>query len=90
MKQIFTNKKKKKHLMKKSTFQQYFHCFVVGMLVPYAFWFSYQQNIVTILITAAFRCAALIRGEAKGGYPKVQRLFEALRLLEEIRYQTTT
>ena len=50
--------------MKKSTFQQYFLCFVVGMLVPYAFWFSYQQNIVTILIAATFRCAALTRGEA--------------------------
>ena len=41
MKQIFTTKKKKKHLMKKSTFQQYFHCFVVGMLVPYFIYFIY-------------------------------------------------
>ena len=61
--------------MKKSTYQQYFHCFIVCILV-------------TFLIRAAFRGAALIRGEAliKGrrlfqcGYLKVRRL------LEEIRY----
>ena len=42
--------------MRKSEFQQYFHCFIVcilfpyGILVPCAFWFSYQQNIVIIPI----------------------------------------
>ena len=49
--------------------------------------------MVTILISAAFRGAALIRGEAlirarrlvQCGYPKVRRLFEARRLLEEMR-----
>ena len=29
-----------------------------------AFWFSFQQNIVTILINTIFRSATLIRGEA--------------------------
>ena len=62
MKQIFTIKKKK-HLMKKYKFKQYFRCFVVGILVPYAFWFSYQQNIVTIPISTPFRGGVLIRGE---------------------------
>ena len=48
--------------MKKSKYQQYFHCFIVCIQGPYIFWFSFQQNIVTILISAIF--AALIRGEA--------------------------
>ena len=50
--------------MKKSKYQQYFRCFSVCILVPYAFCFSFQQNIVTILISTVFRGAALIRGEA--------------------------
>ena len=58
--------------MKKSKHQQYFHCFIVCVLVPYAFWFSYQQNTVTILISPAFRNVALIRG---------RRLFEASALI---------
>ena len=43
---------------------------------------------MTILISAAFRVVVLIRGKAliQCGYPKVRRLFEAWRLLEEIRY----
>ena len=36
--------------MKKSKYQQYFQCFIVYILVPYAFWLSYQQNMVTILL----------------------------------------
>ena len=36
--------------MKKSKFQQYFHCFIVYILGLYAFWFSLQQNIETILM----------------------------------------
>ena len=46
--------------MKKSKCQQYFHCFVICILAPYAFWFSYWWNIATILINTA----SLIRGEA--------------------------
>ena len=80
--------------MKKSKHQRYFHCFIICIPGPYAFWFSFQQNIVTILITAVFRTAALIRGEAlismcipKGvALIRGRRLFEARRLLEEIRY----
>ena len=41
----------------KSKHQQYFHCFIVSLLVICAFWFSYQQNIVIILISTAFRGA---------------------------------
>ena len=62
MKQIFTINKT--NIMKKSKYQQYFRCFSVCILVPYAFCFSFQQNIVTILISTVFRGAALIRGEA--------------------------
>ena len=44
--------------------------------------------MVTILISAAFRGAALItrRRFFECGYPKVRRLFETRHLLEEIRY----
>ena len=81
--------------MKKSKYQQYFHCFIVCILVPYAFWFSYQQNIVTILISAAFGGTALIRGEAlirgrrlcQCGYPKVRRLLEGGAYLRPGAYQ---
>ena len=77
-------------MKKSSKYQQYFHCFNVCILVSYGFWFSYQQNIVTILISAAFRGAALIRGNAlirgmrlfQCGYPKVWLLLERRRLLE--------
>ena len=70
--------------MKKSKYQQYCHCFIVCILVPYASWFSYQLNMVTILISAAFIGAAFIRGEAsiRGrrlfhcGYTKVRRVLE--------------
>ena len=44
--------------------------------------------MVTILISAGFRGAALVKGRHlfKCGYPKVRRLFEAQCLLEEIWY----
>ena len=44
----------------KSKYQQYFRCFIVCILFPYAFWFNNQQNIVEYRIYYA----ALIRGEA--------------------------
>ena len=50
--------------MKKSKYQQYIHCFISCILGPYAFWFSFQQNIVTILISTVLRGAPLIIGEA--------------------------
>ena len=31
----------KQNIMKKSKYQQYLHCFIVCILFPYAFWFSY-------------------------------------------------
>ena len=79
----------KPNTMKKSKYQQYFHCFTVCILVLYAFQFSYQQNIVTILNSAAFRGAALIRARRlfQCGYPKVRPLFETRCLLEEIGQQ---
>ena len=45
-------------------------------------------NIITILKSAAFIGEALIRERRlfQFGYPKMQRLFEAWRLLEETRY----
>ena len=39
MKQIFTINKA--NVMKKSKYRQYFHCFIVCILVPYAFWISF-------------------------------------------------
>ena len=58
MKQIFTINKP--HIMKKSKYRQYFHCFIVYILVPYACWFNFQKNIVTILISAVIGSLALI------------------------------
>ena len=68
----------KPHIMKKSKYQQYFHCFIVCILILCAFWFSFQQNIGTILIGAVLRGAALIRRRClfQCGYPKVRRLLE--------------
>ena len=79
--------------MKKSKDQHYCHCFIVCMLVPYASWFSYLLNMVTILISTAFIGAGLVRGEAlismwisKGAAViRGRRLFETRRLLEGIR-----
>ena len=86
--------------MKKSKYQQYFHCFIIYILAPYVFWFSFQQNvfyqnIVTILISATLRGVAFIRGEAlirgrclfQCGYPKVQHLLEASAYLGPVAYQ---
>ena len=84
--------------MKKSKYQQYFHCFIVCILGPHAFWFNFQQNIVNIPISAVFRSAALIRRKVliSMWIPKSavlirgQRLFEVRCLLEEIRYTYIT
>ena len=70
--------------MGKSKYRQNFYCFIVCIQISCAFWFSYKQNIVTILISTRFGGAVLIRGEAlikekrlfQCGYPKVQRLLE--------------
>ena len=80
--QIFTINKP--NIMKKSKYQQYFHCFIVCILIPYAFWLGYQQNISILVICAAFRSVALITGEAlirgrrlfQCGYPKVRYLLK--------------
>ena len=90
--QIFTISEP--NIMKKSKYQQYFHYFIICILGPYAFWFSFQQNIVTILTNAVFTGAAL-RGEAliRGrclflcGYPKVRRLLEGGAYLRSGAYQ---
>ena len=74
--------------------QQYFHCFIACILVPYSFWVSYQQNTVFILISTAFRsiqkCGIYQRG---GAYQKKMlismwkakdaALIRGRRLLEE-------
>ena len=39
----------KPNIMKKSKYQHYFNGFINCMLVPYTFWFNYQQNMVFIL-----------------------------------------
>ena len=80
----------KPNIMKKSKYQQYFHCFIACILVPYASWLSYQWNMVTILISVAVIGAALVRGRRlfQCTYPKVRRLFEAQHLSQEIRYLT--
>ena len=41
--------------MKKFKYQQYSRRFIVFILSPYEFWFRFQQNIATILISAVFR-----------------------------------
>ena len=87
MKQIFTMNKP--NIIKKSKYQQHFHCFIFCILVPYAFWFSYWQDIVTILVSATFRGVALIRGRGlfQCGYPKVQCLFEVWHILQISSYE---
>ena len=89
--QVFTINKT--NIMKKSKYQQYFHCFIVCIPGPCAYWFSFQQNIAAALISAIFRDAALIRGDVfirgrrlfQCGYPKVRSLLESRHILEEIR-----
>ena len=70
-------------------YQQYFHCFIVCILVPYAFWFSYQQNMVTILISAIFRDVALTSGRRlfRCGHPKEWRSLEGDTYLRPDAYQ---
>ena len=84
--QIFTINKP--NIMKKSKYQQYFHCFIVCILIPYAFWFRYQQNKITVLVSTAFR-SAFIRGRLlfQSGYPKVRRLLEGDAYLRLCTYQ---
>ena len=62
-------------IMKKSKYQQYLYCFIVCMLVPYAFWFSYLRS-------ATFRGAVHIRGGGAGAYFSLdtQRYSTYLRL----------
>ena len=91
--EIFTINKP--NIMIKSKHQQYFCCFIVCILISYAFWFSYLQNIVTILITATFRGATLIREKTlirgrllfQCGYPKVWCLLEGGTYLGPGAYQ---
>ena len=82
--------------MKKAKCQQHFHCCIVCILDRYAFWFSFQKDIVTILISTVVRGAAVIRGEAviigrrlfQCGYPEVPRLFEGGTYLRLGTYQS--
>ena len=64
--------------MKKSTYQQYLYCFILSILVPYAFWLGYGWNMVTILISRAFKGAVLIRGRHlfQCSHPKERCLLE--------------
>ena len=70
MKHTFTINKQ--NIMKNSKYQQFFHCFIACIQGPYAFWFSFQQNIATILISTLFKGATLIRGRRlfQCGYPE--------------------
>ena len=85
----------KPSIMKKFRYQQYFHCFIACILCPCTFWFRFQQNIVTILISAVFRSAMLIKDEVliKGrcllqcGYPDVRWLLEGSTYLRPGAYQ---
>ena len=61
MNHIFTINKP--HAIRKSKYQKYFNCFIVWIAVPCAFWFSFQQNIVTILKSAVFRRHHVVAGE---------------------------
>ena len=92
--------------MKKSKYHNIYIVLLLTSLTvcivrPYAFWFSFQQNIVTILISAVFRGETY---QNRGTYQREalislwiikgvalirgRRLFEALSLLKEIRYIT--
>ena len=86
--------------LKYSTTASYFHFFIVCVLVPYAFQFTYGYIMVRFLINTTFWGTALIRGRSlleDGVYYdlsvngaaliKRRRLFEIRHLLEEIRYQ---
>ena len=79
--------------MKKYKFQQYF-CFIVSVIGLYAFWFSFSENVVTLLISTTTLNTGLIKGDPlismwiPKGVLLIRRwrLFEAQCLLEEIRY----
>ena len=75
--------------MNKFKYQLYFHCFIVCILVPYPFLFSFQQSIVIFLISSVFRGAVLIRGRSliQCGYPKVRPLLEGGVYLRPGAYQ---
>ena len=64
--------------MKKTKYQHYFHCFIVCMLVPYAFYFVILVEYGNYFMVTMWRLF-------QRGYQKVRHLFEARRLLEEIR-----
>ena len=52
------------NIMKKKTkFQQYFHCFIICILVPYPVSLA-TVEYANYLISAAFEVAALVRAEA--------------------------
>ena len=76
--------------MKKSKYQQCFHCFIVYILVHIHFGLVFSRNIVSTLISVVFRAAALIRGEVlirgkrliQWRYPKVRRLLEEIQYLK--------
>ena len=79
--------------MKKSKYQEYFHCFIVCILVPDAFWFNHKY-IVTVPVSATLRGVALVKGMRlfQCGYSKVRRLLKSSAhvrpgaFLEEICY----
>ena len=89
----------KQSIMKKSKYQHYLYCFIVCIVVPHEIWFSYQQNIISIVTSAAFRGGQGCLLE--GAYQRQVLvsmwtskdvelirgwcLFEAWRFLEEIR-----
>ena len=72
--------------MKKSKYQQYFYCFIVCILGPYAFWFSFSWNIVNILLSSVFRGGVLIviRIGKDAALIRDWHLLEAQRLIQEI------
>ena len=85
------------NIMNNSKYQQYLHCFIVCILFPYAFWFSYQYNIVTNLWQRILRCDTYKMGDAYQREALIwvhkravliigQPLFEARCLLEKIWY----
>ena len=78
----------KPHIIKKSKYQQYLNCSIVCILVPYAFWVSFQQNIVSLPISAISRGLVLISILIPRGAALIrgQRLFETKHSLEEIQY----
>ena len=67
----------KQNIMKPK-YKQYLYCFIICMVVPHAVWFSYQQNIITILTSPTFRGEALVIGRRlfQYGHSKMQCLLE--------------